>query len=476
LWRCSCEEWPLFSLSYCSLETSALIAFAEPPSGENTDMEAAIDGEALQRASAKVRRYLLPFLVLCYFAAYLDRVNVGFAALTMNADLGIGPEAYGFTAGIFFLGYCLFEVPSNLLLEQFGARRWIARIMITWGLVSAAMAFVSTVTELSIVRFLLGVAEAGFFPGIIFYLTFWVSSSERARIVTVFMAAIPVSSLIGAPVSGWLLDAFAGVGALKGWQWLFMLEAVPSIVLGVAAFWMLPDRPRNAPWLTADEALALEQQIEFEMHSREAIKSYSLGSALTDRRVLALGLIYFGLATGMYGLSFWLPQMIKSFGLSNTNTGLVTAVPYLVAAIVMVLWGRHSDARGERPWHIAIPAFAGGLALIAGTTMTSLVPAVALLTIAAAGTFTALPLFWTLPTAMLTGAAAAGGIALINAIGNIGGFIGPYLVGWLKGQGASTAIAVSSLASFAIAAGLAVLALGHDARLEHAPADASASS
>ena len=423
-----------------------------------------------QSASAKVGRHLLPFLVICYFAAYLDRVNVGFAALTMNADLGIGPEAFGFTAGIFFLGYCLFEVPSNILLEKFGARRWIARIMITWGLVSMAMAFVTGVTGLSIVRFLLGVAEAGFFPGIIFYLTFWVPAAERARIVTIFMAAIPISSFVGAPLSGWILDAFAGSAGLKGWQWLFILEAIPSIVLGVAAFWFLPDRPRDAKWLTEDERRALDDQINAEMKSREAIQKFTIREALTNSRVLALSLIYFGLATGMYGLSFWLPQIIKAFGLSNTETGLVTAIPYVAAAIVMVLWGRHSDQTGERVWHIAIPAFAGGAALIAGTQVTDLLPAMALLTIAAAGIFTSLPLFWTLPTALLTGTAAAAGIALINAIGNIGGFIGPYLVGWMKGHGFASAVAVSSLASFAILAGLIVLALGHDRRMEQAEA------
>ena len=427
-----------------------------------------ISADAPARASAKVRRHLLPFLVVCYFAAYLDRVNVGFAALTMNADLGIGPEAFGFTAGIFFLGYCLFEVPSNILLEKFGARRWIARIMMTWGIVSAAMAFVTSVEGLSIVRFLLGVAEAGFFPGIIFYLTYWVPATERARIVTIFMAAIPISSLVGAPLSGLVLDGFAGIWGLKGWQWLFILEAVPSILLGVAALWMLPDRPRDAPWLTADESQALESQIEREMQNRENIQKFTLAEALAHPRVLALGVVYLGIATGMYGLSFWLPQIIKAFGLGNSQTGFVTTVPYVVAAIAMVLWGRHSDATGERVWHIAIPALTGGAALIAGTQVTAIAPALGLLTIAAAGIFTSLPLFWTLPTALLTGTAAAGGIALINAIGNIGGFIGPYLVGWMKGHGFSSAVAVSSLASFAIISGLIVLALGHDDRLEAA--------
>jgi len=423
--------------------------------------------ETLARASGKVRRHLLPLLVVCYFAAYLDRVNVGFAALTMNADLGLSAEAFGFTAGIFFLGYCLFEVPSNILLEKFGARVWIARIMITWGLISASMAFVTSVTGLSIARFLLGVAEAGFFPGIVFYLMFWVPAAERARIVTIFMAAVPVSNLIGAPISGWILDAFAGAGGLKGWQWLFLLEALPSLVLGIAVFWLLPDRPRDAAWLTPNERDVLERQIASEIAQRERIQKFSVAEALTHPRVLALSLVYFGIVTGMYGLSFWLPQIVKGFGFSNTATGFISAIPYLAAAGAMVAWGRRSDVRRERVWHIALPAFVGGAALIASTAVTHVVPAMALMTIAAAGIFTALPVFWTLPTALLTGAAAAGGIALINAIGNIGGFIGPYLVGWLQGQGLSSHIAVASLACFALLAGLIVLAIGHDARLEH---------
>ena len=416
-------------------------------------------------ASAKVRRHLLPFLAVCYFAAYLDRANVGFAAVTMNADLGLGPEAFGFTAGIFFLGYCLFEVPSNILLEKFGARVWIARIMITWALVSACMAFVTGVTGLSIVRFLLGVAEAGFFPGIIFYLTNWVPSADRARIVSIFMAAIPISNLIGAPVSGLILDTFNGTAGLKGWQWLFILEALPSLVLGISAFWMLPDSPQQATWLTPEERSALTAHIDAEMTTREDIQTFTLKQALTNPRVLALGFVYFGIATAMYGLTFWLPQIVKAFGLSNTLTGMVTAIPYLAAAIVMFFWGRHSDATRERIWHIAIPAFVGGCALIAGTSVTTLVPAMALITIAACGVFTAMPLFWTLPTALLTGTAAAGGIALINAIGNIGGFIGPYLVGWMKGQGFDSSTAVASLASFAIVSGVLLLMLGHDKRM-----------
>ncbi len=437
----------------------------------STDHDGADVAHALQRATAKVRRRLVPFLVVCYFAAYLDRVNVGFAALTMNEDLGIGPEAFGFTAGIFFLGYCLFEVPSNVLLARFGARRWIARIMITWGLISACMAFVTDVWSLSIVRFLLGVAEAGFFPGIIFYLMRWVPSRERAGVISIFMAAVPISNLAGAPISGLLLDSFDGVYGLKGWQWLFILEALPSIVLGIAAFKILKDAPGDAPWLAPDECDALVQQIAAEDAARERIKTYTLREALTDRRIVTLGVTYFGIATGMYGLSFWLPQIVQGFGLSNSETGLVTAVPYVFAAAAMFAWGAHSDSTGERVWHIALPCFIGGGAMIAGTTISGNAPALLFLTIAAIGIFTALPMFWTLPTALLTGTAAAGGIALINAIGNIGGFIGPYLVGWMKARGFGSDVAVASLACFAILSGLFVLALGHDQRLDGAKAE-----
>ncbi len=425
-----------------------------------------MDNSPRLAASAKVRRRLLPFLIVCYFAAYLDRVNVGFAALTMNADLGIGPEAFGFTAGIFFLGYCLFEVPSNLALAKFGARTWIARIMITWGLVSVSMAFVTGVWSLSIVRFFLGVAEAGFFPGIIFYLTRWVPAHERAAMISMFMTAIPISNLIGAPVSGAILDAFNGVAGLKGWQWLFILEALPSIILGCLAFRYLANSPADARWLEPAERDALTAAIAAEDTARDSVRTYTLREAITDRRVLALSLVYFGIATGMYGLTFWLPQIVKGFGLDNTQTGLVSAIPYLFAALSMFLWGRHSDRTGERIWHIALPCLIGGAAMIAGTAAASPAFALAALTIAAMGIFMALPTFWTLPTALLTGTAAAGGIALINSIGNIGGFTGPYLVGWMKGQGYASDVAVASLACFAIASGALVIALGHGRRLE----------
>ena len=416
--------------------------------------------QALISASAKVRRQLLPFLVVCYFVSYLDRVNVGFAALTMNADLGIGPEAFGFIAGIFFLGYCLFEVPSNVLLARFGARLWIARIMITWGLVSMALAFVTGATSLAVMRFLLGVAEAGFFPGIIYYLTRWVPAAERATTVSAFMVAVPVSALIGAPLSGWILDATHGLAGLKGWQWLFILEALPAVLLGVAALFVLKDKPAGAAWLTRAEAAALTETIDAEDAARERAERMTLSGALTNPRVLALSLVYFGIVCGLYSLTFWTPQIVKAFGLSNTATGFVAAVPFLAGALVMRAWGRHSDNTGERVWHVALPSFVGAAGLIAGTFASEPVWAMSALVVAAIGVFAALPTFWTLPTAMLSGAAAAGAIALINSIGNIGGFVGPYVVGWLKGAGFTSGGAVAAISALMALSGVVALAVG----------------
>ena len=413
--------------------------------------------QALSSASSKVRQRLIPFLILCYFVSYLDRVNIGFAALTMNADLGIGPEAFGFIAGIFFLGYCLFEVPSNVMLARFGARLWIARIMITWGLVSMGMAFVTGATSLAIARFLLGVAEAGFFPGIIYYLTRWVPAGDRARTVSAFMVAVPVSAFIGAPLSGWILDAFQGVAGLKGWQWLFIVEALPAVLLGVTVLYFLDDKPEDARWLTEDERAALAQTISDEDRAKSAAGALTLRDALTDARVLSLSLVYFGIVCGLYALTFWTPQIVKAFGFTNTQTGLITAVPFLAGALVMSAWGRHSDKTGERVWHVALPSFLGAAGLIAGSLASEPAFALLALTVAALGIFAALPTFWTLPTALLSGTAAAAGLALINSIGNIGGFAGPYVVGWLKGAGLETGTAVAAIASVMILSGLVVV-------------------
>jgi D-galactonate transporter len=433
--------------------------------------------DSLARASAKISRKLIPFLMLCYFVAYLDRVNVGFAALTMNKDLALTAEMFGFGAGIFFFGYFIFEVPSNLLLERFGARMWIARIMITWGVVSTAMAFIVGPYSFYIMRFLLGVAEAGFFPGIILYLTYWFTAAERARYVGLFMAAIPLSSVIGAPVSGLILDHFNGAMGLRGWQWLFIIEGVPSILVGFLVLGFLLDKPRDAVWLAADERDALNAKLAAEAANREAARQYSLKDALTNPKVLALSLVYFGLVCGNYGLGYWLPTIVKgvattmqldaSTGINvNTLTGYLVAIPYAIAVVGMIWWTRRSDLARERMWHVAAPAILGGVALAAAAYLTNPLLAGIAVTVCAVATYAALPTFWALPTAFLTGTAAAGGIALINSIGNIGGFAGPYAVGWLKDATGSTTAGLLVLAAAYVLAGVITLLVGHDRKVE----------
>ncbi|MBV8836984.1 MAG: MFS transporter [Alphaproteobacteria bacterium] len=433
--------------------------------------------DSLARASAKISRKLIPFLMLCYFVAYLDRVNVGFAALTMNKDLGLNAEMFGFGAGIFFFGYFIFEVPSNLLLEKFGARMWIARIMISWGVVSAAMAFVTGPYSFYAMRFLLGVAEAGFFPGIILYLTYWFTAAERARYVGLFMAAIPLSSVIGGPVSGLILDHFNGAMALNGWQWLFIIEGVPSIIVGFLVLLLLTDRPKDATWLAPDERDALNAKLAAEAANRESVRHYSLKEALLNPRVLALSLVYFGLVCGNYGLGYWLPTIVKgvvttlqldaSSGINiNTLTGYLVAIPYAVAVVAMIWWTRRSDLARERMWHVAGPAILGGVALAAAAYLTDPLLAGIAVTACAVATYAALPTFWTLPTAFLTGTAAAGGIALINSIGNIGGFAGPYAVGWLKDATGGTTAGLLALAAAYVLAGVVTLLVGHDRKVE----------
>ena len=425
-----------------------------------------------QRTMAKVSARLVPFLMLCYFVAYLDRVNVGFAGLTMRKDLALSNAAFGLASGIFFLTYFVFEVPSNLFLHRFGARKWIARIMLTWGLVSGADAFVTGEHSFYVVRLLLGAAEAGFFPGIIFFLTLWFPGVYRGRIVAWFMAAIPASSVIGAPVSSLLLY-LDGVGGLKGWQWLFVVEAVPALILSVVVFFYLTDRPADATWLAPDERRWLSDRLSAEERQRMAAEHISVGQALRDWRVLTLALVYFGGVATNYGIGFWLPQIVQSFGgLSKFQIGLITAIPYAVGTVTMVLWGRHSDRRMERKLQVAIPlaVAAVGIAL-AGLVSDPLIKMV-LLSIAGFGVFANLPVFWTLPAAFLSGAGAAAGIAIINALGNLAGFVGPYAMGWIKDSTGSFGGGLLLIAALALIGCIAVLLLRHDTRLETAPAQA----
>jgi len=414
-----------------------------------------------QRTIAKVSARLVPFLIVCYFVAYLDRVNVSFAALTMNKDLGLSASAFGFGAGIFFVAYFLFEVPSNLFLERVGARKWIARIMFTWGLLSGGMAFIGGETSFYVVRVLLGIAEAGFFPGIIFYLTLWFPAVYRARIVGYFMAAIPLSTVIGAPVSGLLLalDGFLG---LKGWQWLFVLEAAPALILSVVVFFYLTDRPADATWLQPDERAWLVGRLEDERLQRETVRRYSVREALLNPKVLALSLVYFGAVATNYGLSFFLPQIVKAFGISDFQAGLVAALPYVVGLVSIVLWGRRSDRKLERRFHLAFPLFVASAGIGISTALDDPTMKMVALSVAGFGIFGCLPVFWTFPAAFLSGAAAAGGIALINSIGNLAGFAGPYAMGRIKDLTGSYTGGLLSLSAVGLIAMVIVLALHSD--------------
>jgi len=387
----------------------------------------------LERATlAKVTRRLIPFLLLLYVIAWLDRVNVGFAALQMNRDLGFSPAVYGFGAGVFFVGYALFEIPSNLILARVGARRWIARIMITWGLVSASMMFVRSETTFYALRFLLGVAEAGFLPGIIYYLTHWYPAAARARAVSWFMAAIPLSIVIGGPLTGLLLEMKGTLG-LAGWQWLFLLEGVPAMILGVVVLFYLTDTPEQARWLDPEERTWLSARIRAEQSQAKSRHGVGLRQALLHPTVWQLALIMFACQSGSYGLTLWVPQILKGLsGLSDLHVGMISAIPYVCAAIGMVLIGTHSDRTGERFLHIAIPSTIGAIGFTASAFLLSPIPGMIALTIAAIGDLGSRGPFWSLPGRFLVGSASAGGIALINTIGSLGGFVGPYGVGLVK--------------------------------------------
>jgi MFS transporter, ACS family, tartrate transporter len=422
------------------------------------------------RTIAKVTRRLIPFLIGCYFIAYLDRVNVGFAALEMNQDLGLSHTAFGLGAGIFFIAYFIFEVPSNLLLERFGARKWIARIMLSWGILSGTMAFIPAISRATglgnehsfyLLRVLLGAAEAGFFPGIIFYLTLWFPAQYRARIVGYFMAAIPLSTVIGAPISGVLLYLHGGLG-LAGWQWLFIVEAVPAIILAGVVFFYLTDLPADAEWLTPDERTWLAGRLDLEQRQRQAVRDYSVRQSLVNPRVLGLSLVYFGAVATNYGLSFFLPQIVMGFGLNTFLTTLVSAAPYAVGLVGMVWWGRRSDIVAERRFHAAFPLFIAAAGIAVSTALDNPTLKMLSLCVAGFGIFANLPVFWSLPTAFLSGAAAAAGIAVINSIGNLAGFAGPFAMGWIRDETGSYAGGLLLLAAFGIIAMGILLMIGHD--------------
>lgn len=393
--------------------------------------------ELERRTLRKVALRLLPFLGLLYFINYLDRTNIGFAKLTMSDDLGLTQTAFGLASGIFFIGYLLLEVPSNLALHRFGARRWIARIMITWGIIASALAFVPNEGVLYVLRFLLGVAEAGFFPGIILYLTFWFPKRERAKVVAWFMVAIPISTVLGAPISTAIMQTWHGLFGLAGWRVMFLMEGIPAIILAFVTWFYLTDRPQDAKWLADDERAWLAAEMDAEAASTEQRFHFPLRRALTSGRVILLALVYFGIVYGLYALSFFLPTIIsgfqKQFGVtySLVQVGLITAIPYALGAIAMIIWARHGDRTNERVWHVAIPAIIGGLAIPVALYLQSPTLVMVAVSVCAIGVCCALPTFWALPTSFLTGAAAAGGIALVNSIGNLAGFAAPYITGFL---------------------------------------------
>ena len=387
--------------------------------------------ELERRTLRKISLRIVPFIMLLYFISYIDRVNIGFAALTMNKDLGFTSSVFGFGAGIFFLGYFLFEVPSNIILEKVGARLWIARVMITWGIISAAFAFIQGEMSFYVFRFLLGVAEAGFFPGIILYLSYWFPARRRAQVVSFFMAAAPISTVLGSPLSSALLEMH-GVLGLKGWQWMFLLEAIPAVILGFVVFFFLTDRPEKATWLASDERDWLVSTMNAEHAAKGAKAHHGIWSGLSDMRVLALSLIYFGTSAGLYTLGIWAPQIIRQFDLSTMQVGLLNAVPPTVAIVAMIIWARHSDRTGERTWHVVIACLVAAVGLALAGLAGSVLTVVAALTLVNIGISSAKPPLWSMPTMFLSGSAAAAGIATINSIGNLGGFVGPTVIGWIK--------------------------------------------
>lgn len=402
---------------------------------------------------------LVPFLCLCYLVAYLDRVNVGFAALEMTVDLKFSDAVYGMGSGIFFIGYFLFEVPSNILLERLGARVWIARIMIVWGGLSGAMVFVKSPFAFYLLRFLLGAGEAGFFPGIILYLTYWFPTAYRSRTVALFMAAAAMAGVVGSPLSGLLLDVHPAW--MKGWQWLFIIEALPAVVLGFGVLFYLPNGPRQVRWLDETELSWLTARLESERAAREEKHAMSLGQALSHPRVLILSLLYFLIVIGGYGLDLFMPKVLGAAfpHVSKTILGQIAGIPPLVTVFVMILWGRRSDARRERRWHVALPSWWAALGLVLATLPVHPMVSVLALTFAVSGRWSSIPPFWGLPTAFLSGTAAAGGIALINSIGNLGGFVGPYLMGWFKDRTGDYALGLRVLAGAFVAGGLLSVAL-----------------
>jgi ACS family tartrate transporter-like MFS transporter len=409
------------------------------------------------RILSKLTRRLIPFMFLLYIVSYLDRINVGFAALQLNKALNFDSAVFGLGAGIFFIGYFLFEVPSNLIMERVGARIWMARILVTWGIISSAMMFLNGVTMFYVLRFLLGLAEAGFFPGMILYLTYWFPSEARGRAVARFMTATAIAGVIGGPISGILLR-MNGLGGLAGWQWLFLIEGVPAVILGFVTLAYLPDGPKHATWLSEEEKNWIAARLAREREELRSHAHHTLREALRSGRVWMLAVIYFAVIMSFYGISLWLPQIIQSFSaMSVLLVGFVSAIPYVAAAIGMVIIGNHSDRTGERRVHVAIAAFTGATGLILAAWLKNPVAELAALALAAVGIWGTLGPFWAMSAEILSGTGAAAGIALINSVGNLGGFLGPYLVGLIRKENDSFALPLLALAVCPLAGGILTL-------------------
>ncbi len=411
------------------------------------------------RARRRIMRRILPYLFFIYIVAFLDRVNVGYAALEMSKDLGFSAEVYGFGAGIFFIGYFLLEIPGSLIVEHWSARKWIARIMVTWGLLAIAMGFIKTPMQFYIVRFFLGAAEAGFFPGIIVYLSHWFRYADRAKALALFTAAIPISNILGSPISGLLL----GINwlGLRGWSWLFILEGVPALVFGVATLFYLTDRPKHARWLPDDERDWITAELESEKEAKLQSSPLHIAAAFKHREVIFLTIAYFLVVTSAYGLTFWLPTLVKKVsGYSNLGVGFLTAIPWCLALLCLVFNGWSSDRTQERRWHTALPILFGATGLLFSALLEQTPAiAIAMLCVACAGLTCYLPIFWTLPTRFLTGSAAAASIGLINSVGNLGGFFGPYITGYINTATGSFYGGMIYLCCSAVAASLVILTL-----------------
>ncbi|AUM27230.1 MFS transporter [Acinetobacter pittii] len=406
----------------------------------DTVFSSEVDAAVRKSAYRKIAFRLMPFLMLCYFCAYLDRVNVGFAKLQMMSDLQFSEAVYGLGAGIFFIGYFLCEVPSNIVLHKVGARRWIARIMITWGILSGCFAFVQTEWQFYTLRFLLGVAEAGLAPGLLLYLTYWFPSYRRARMTVLWFIAIPISGMIGGPLSGLIMDRMSGVHGWFGWQWMFVIEAIPTVLVGLLVLAVLKDSVQDANWLTQDEKNLVKQELAQDNQHKEG--HASVKEFIADKRLWLLAGIYFCVVMGQYAITFWLPTLIRNSGISdNWHIGLLTSLPYMCAIVVMILAGRSGDHFQERRWHLIIPMCAGAIALTFATLFASnLTLSLICLCIAASGVLTASSLFWMLPTNFLGGVSAAAGIAAVNSFANLAGFCSPYLIGWVTTNTGSNAI------------------------------------